>query len=133
LKAQPKDAGLLRIAHDTLLDGVLPALTGTSRYQTLMVARALAIAGREAELGPEAGRQEWLGLVPLIRGGMETTPVEATDLSSLLRRSRRALCVEIRNGSFDAPGPAREALLAHLALTTENHLKVSNPKVLAGT
>lgn len=127
------DSGLLRIAHDTLVEGVLPALTGAPRYQALMVARALAIVEREAALGSDAERQEWLGFASLIRGGMEAAPADATNIASLLQRGRRALCVEIRNGGFDSPGPRREALLAHLALITENRLKISNPRILEGT
>lgn len=118
------DGGLLQVARKALLDEVLPALDGAARYQALMIARAMAIAQRQAELGAEAERQELAGLESLLEGTARPAP------GSPLDAYRRALCMEIRNGRFDARGPGREALLSHLAVTTENRLRIDNPRLL---
>jgi len=115
--------GTLRTANEALVASILPALTGAARYQALMVARVLAIGAREAESGELAERQELSGIELLI-------PERAMAAGDALDNQRRALCSEIRNGRFDAAGPAQDALLEHLAVTTENRLRIDNPKVL---
>lgn len=131
MSREPDRQDLLDIAARSLADGVLPALKGTARYQALMIARVLAIAAREAESGADAERQELQGIESLIPESDRTVIGDFTPASRLLGPYRRALCSEIRSGRFDAPGAGREALLAHLAATTENRLKINNPKALA--
>ena len=46
---RPQCAELLAVARRTLLDELVPALPEDKRYQALMVANALAIAGRALE------------------------------------------------------------------------------------
>lgn len=121
---------LLRIASDALAGSVLPSLSGAARYQALMVARVLAIAAREAQTGAEAHRQELQGIEPLVPDTNAAGANEEPDPACVLHACRRALCSEIRSGRFDAAGPAQEALLEHLAVTTENRLRINNPKVL---
>ncbi len=123
-------AGLLRVASDALVGSVLPALSGPARYQALMVARVLAIAARDAQCGAHADRQELLGIEPLIPDAGPAEANETADSATHLHAYRRALCSEIRSGRFDPAGSAQEALLEHLAVTTENRLRISNPKVL---
>lgn len=123
----------LRTAHEALVASILPALTGAARYQALMVARVLAMGARDAEHGAQAERQELSGIELLIPEAASGEAGAAKDAEAFMRSQRRALCSEIRNGRFDAPGPAQDALLDHLALTTENRLRINNPKVLAGT
>ncbi len=115
---------LLHIAHQAMVAGVLPALSGQPRYQALMIARALAIAHRDAQLCGPAEDEERLGIESLIPEVMKT---HAQDAESAVRlpEYRRALCAQIRNGRFDAPGPRRDALIAHLAITTENRLRIN--------
>ena len=48
----PEAADLLAIARTTLLDEIIPALTGDARFKALMVANAMAIAGRAAHTDP---------------------------------------------------------------------------------
>ena len=47
---QPGAADLLDIARATLLEVILPQLQGDARFKALMVANAMAIAGRAAAL-----------------------------------------------------------------------------------
>ena len=116
-----KSLRLWRLAHAATTSDVVPALQGHARYQALMVARVLAAAAREAELGAEFERLELQGIEALI-----VHPVPS------LEAARAALCREIASGRFDAAGPERDALLAHLALTNENRLRITNPKALEG-
>lgn len=120
----------LRAAHEALVAAILPAVSGPARYQALMVARVLAIGAREAESGAQSERQELAGIELLLPEAAKAGAGEAKDAEAFLRGQRRALCSEIRNGRFDAAGPAQDALLEHLAVTTENRLRISNPKVL---
>ena len=120
----------LRTANEALVAEILPFVSGAARYQALMVARVLAIGAREAESGAQAERQELFGIERLIPEATNTDACEAKDAEELLGSRRRALCSEIRNGRFDAAGPAQDALLEHLAVTTENRLRINNPKVL---
>ena len=122
-------ADTLRTANEALVASVLPALSGPARYHALMVARALAIGAREAESGAQARRHELSGIELLIPEA-KARAGEANDADAFLHGQRRALCSEIRNGRFDAPGPAQDALLEHLAVTTESRLRINNPKAL---
>lgn len=123
-------ADTLRTANEALVASILPALSGPARYQALMVARVLAIGAREAESGAQAERQELAGIELLIPEAAKVDAGDAKDAEAFLGDQRRALCSEIRNGRFDAVGPAQDALLEHLAVTTENRLRINNPKVL---
>ena len=46
---QPGAADLLDIARDTLLSEIVPQLKGDVRFKALMIANAMAIAGRAAQ------------------------------------------------------------------------------------
>ncbi len=85
LKAADRPAAgeLLAVARQTLLSDLLPALPEEMRYQALMLANALAIAGREiAQTGGE-------------------------DAAALQR-----LAVEIRTGQHDGDAAVYDRLLA---------------------
>ncbi len=49
--AEPGPADLLKIARATLLQDIVPHLTGDARFKALMIANAMAIAGRAAQYG----------------------------------------------------------------------------------
>jgi aminoglycoside phosphotransferase (APT) family kinase protein len=120
----------LRTASEALVASILPTLGGPARYHGLMVARVLAIGAREAESGAQAERQELAGIEMLVPEAARADAGEGSDPEAFLHRHRRALCSEIRNGRFDAAGPGQDALLEHLAVTTENRLRINNPKIL---
>jgi hypothetical protein len=65
----PHAADLLDIARMTLLEEILPQLSGDVRFKALMVANAMAIAGRAAAGGPIDALPEAARLCANIRAG----------------------------------------------------------------
>ncbi|WP_166362116.1 DUF6285 domain-containing protein [Pseudomonas akapageensis] len=120
MNIRPDASELLEIARQTLLDELLPQLPDSLRYQALMVANAMAIAGRECRDGERADAIEALVLESL-RG--EAGPA--------LTDARQALCSAIRQGCFDSAGSDQERLFSALSTITRAWLSISNPKVLA--
>jgi len=80
----PEAADLLAIARTTLLDEIIPALTGDARFKALMVANAMAIAGRAAQ----------------------TDPIDDIPNASLI-------CANVRAGKLDDDQDLANKLLAH--------------------
>jgi len=115
---RPDARELLVIARQTLLHDLLPALPDELRYQTLMVANAMAIAARECEAGTQGSVEEGKRLCELL-----------DDPQASLATARRELAMAIREGRYDAP-PRRSRLLEVLRRTTLAHLAISNPKAL---
>jgi hypothetical protein len=116
---RPDASELLAIARQTLLDELLPQLPANLRYQALMVANAMAIAGRECVNGEQAQAAEVDRMAELL----DEAPATSADV-------RRALCRAIRQGDFDTPGDEQERLLSALSAITRARLSISNPKVL---
>jgi hypothetical protein len=116
----PHAAELLALARETLLGELADAVPPDKRYTLLMVANAMAIAGREIE-GREALQQDALADLCRLYG----EPVEGASVAAVERR----LADDIRKGRFDGgPGDRlREALLRRVRA----QLAVSNPKALA--
>lgn len=120
MNIRPDASELLAIARQTLLDQLLPQLPDSVRYQALMVANAMAIAGRECREGECADAVEAQLLGPLLG-----------DTGQLLTDARQALCRAIRQGRFDEPGSDQDRLFSALSTITRARLSISNPKVLA--
>lgn len=122
MRDEPDAGALLTIARKTLLEDVLPEVSGAQRYNTLMVAAAMAIVQRELESdggAPERERDGLLALVGAATGG-------ETSLISLNRR----FAAEIRAGNFDSPGPGRDAAENLLRESTLARLGECNPRYL---
>jgi hypothetical protein len=119
MNIRPDANELLAIARQTLLDELLPQLPGNLRYQALMVANAMAIAGRECVEGEQAQAAEIQRLAELL----EDAPATSADV-------HQALCRAIRQGRFDTPGGEQERLLSALSAITRARLSISNPKAL---
>jgi len=66
---RPAAAELLAVARKSLLEDLVPALPEDKRYQALMVANALAIAGRELEQPPREDAAALEALARAIRAG----------------------------------------------------------------
>lgn len=115
---RPDARELLDIARQTLLHELLPALPGELRYQTLMVANAMAIAAREYQAGHQSNVEEGDRLRELL-----------DDHQLSLESSRRQLATAIREGHYDAP-KRRAGLVEVLRQTTLAQLAISNPKAL---
>jgi hypothetical protein len=119
MNIRPDANELLAIARQTLLDELLPQLPGRLRYQALMVANAMAIAGREYLEGETAQATE----ARLLGGLLDDDQASLTD-------ARQALCRAIRLGRFDEPGSEQDRLLSALSAITRARLSISNPKAL---
>ncbi|MBO9549407.1 DUF6285 domain-containing protein [Pseudomonas sp.] len=115
---QPHAHELLEIARQTLLEQVLPALSGELRYPALMIANAMAIAARENRLDAAASLQEQAHLAALI-----DAPAPS------LQEARRQLAQAIRQGRHDTPHSAR-SLVETLRRVTLDRLAISNPKAV---
>jgi len=124
---RPDAAELLDIARRTLLGDILPRLPQELRYGTLMIANAMAIAGREhATAGSDAEAEiESLGRL----FAESPPPLAGTGLHATLDAYNRRLAAAIRAGRFD--DRERAALLGHLRQTAAARLAVTNPKALA--
>jgi hypothetical protein len=111
MRDAPQGVELLAEARRVLADTVLPQLSSDSRYQILMVIRAITLAEREFEAS--AGTEEKLGEMLQQLVGSDGTVPELTQ--SLSRR--------IRDGDFDE---SRE-LYEFLRLVVGFKLKETNP------
>ena len=123
---RPHAAELLKAAHAAITDDILPALQEPLRYTGLMIANALAIAGREIAAGDAPARAEYLRLCALL--SEEPRPLTGDALREAVGELNRRLGCNIRAGLLD--GEARARLLDHLRQTTFEKLAVSNPKAL---
>ena len=96
------------------------------RFQTLVAANVLAIAGREMA-GEEAMLgEEWQLLAPLLPGVSER-PAAIGQLRQAIRDMNERLCLLIRQGGFDETSRRRELadVLRRLVL---RKLAVANPR-----
>ena len=115
---QPAGEALLEAARRLLLDELLALLPAERRYDGLMIANAMAIAGRElrdAGAAPAVAAQRLLAFHE-----------DATAAPEVLARR---LVADIRAGRFD-DGPARERLVELLRAGLRDRLAISNPKAL---
>jgi hypothetical protein len=96
----PLGVDLLVIARQTLLDAVIPALSGDARFKALMVANAMAIALRE-----------------------QSAPAfDAGDLATLAR--------DIRAGAYDPGTRDHDAVATRLTELAQARCRISAPKAL---
>lgn len=124
-------ADLIVTARDALLAELLPALPKERRYTGLMIANAMAIAGREETLGFDAARSEVARLRNLL-DAIGASPVRAADpIGTELATLRACMRNAIRDGQFDAPDRWK-MLVGALLHTASDHVAISNPKALRG-
>ncbi len=143
MRPKPSAAELLEIARKTLRGDLLAALPESRRYEALMVANAVAIAGRVLERGEAPEREELAALARLTgdKDGVLPSdlplPAEAGFAKAGPASVRERLGVlygrlvdELRAGAI-APGTDRHrAVFAHLRQVTLDRLRESNPKAL---
>jgi|SRR5918911_100364 hypothetical protein len=126
MSQQPSGADLLNTARSALLHELLNELPERRRYLALMIANAMAIAGRELELGDGVDRAELTSLRMLYH---DPAPDSSDDVASRLGALNRRLCSDIRRGAFSSS--ADEARLRdHLRRSAEARVAISNPKAL---
>jgi hypothetical protein len=115
MRQTPDAANLIAIARQTLLDTLLPALPADKRYAGLMIANALAIAGRQLAEPAIDDRTTVAMAMPEL-----ATDVPGAD-------ALEALVQAIRSGRFDDdPAP----LFAALEVFATDRARVSAPKAL---
>jgi hypothetical protein len=114
MRDRPSGADLLDEARRVLLDELLPDLAAEERYKALMIARAMAIAGRELEAGEAPLAAERQRLAALLDG------------EAALETLQARLAGEIRDGAWDGDAAAHEALTA----SARWRLSESDPKAL---
>ena len=121
MRPKPSAAALLEIARQTLRGDLLSALPEERRYEALMAANAIAIAGRVLERGDTPEREERASLARLMGEKDSAIPLEI-----LYGR----LCDELRAGTVVSGTDRHRAVFAHLRRTTLDRLRESNPKAL---
>jgi hypothetical protein len=116
MRDRPRGADLVAEARRVLTETVLPGLAPETRYQALMVIRAMDLAEQEfrASPGVEAKLSDQLRRLLASEG---TRP----ELFSLVSK-------HIRSGAFDAS----EELYAFLRLVVAFKLKETNPSKISG-
>lgn len=124
MKVEPSARELLEVARAALLDDLVPSLPESKRYAALMVANALAIAGRDLDSPASAAAEiaRIAGLVP------DWNPPACEETA--LREGTARLAALVREGRFDE-GEARARILEHLRETVRARLAVSSPRTLA--
>lgn len=127
---RPSGSELLEVARSVLRERLLPRLPADCRYEALMVLNAIGIAAREAEADTAPLHAELHRLADLYHEPPpQPEPVTRSALVDALAKADRRLARDIRAGAFADPCRAA-ALRAHLRLTLDDQLAVSNPKAL---
>ena len=143
MRPKPSAGELLEIARKTLRGDLLAALPEGRRYEALMAANAIAIAGRVLERG-EAPEREELASLDRLMGEKDSaippdllSPAEAgfAKAGPATVRERLGilygrLCDELRAGKIVPGGSRHRAVFAHLRRTALDRLRESNPKAL---
>ena len=120
MRDRPDGAVLLDFARAALLRDLAPLLPAERQHEVALVARAMAIAAREAATGDAPLRACQAALAELLGEG---------DLDTLLRR----LAAAIRAGDYDTPSPQRAQVRRLLWAITVQKLRESNPDYLAAS
>jgi hypothetical protein len=108
---------------------LLPALTDArQRFQTLVAANVLSVAGRELAR-EEAMLGEELEALAALLGEPGDVPAGREEKRRRVRALNESLCERIRRGEFDAPGRWREAAAVVRRLVVRK-LEIANPRYL---
>lgn len=123
---RPTGAELLQAARETLLSELAAQLPAQQKYPALMVASAMGIAAREAEIGSAVLGVESDMFAQLY--GEQSMTQAGTEGAEQLAALRARLADEIRCGKFDGePGDRLRLMLLEWVCA---RLRVSNPKYL---
>jgi uncharacterized protein DUF6285 len=100
MRDKPFGAALLDVAHQALMQDIVPALKGQERYVVLMVANAIGVVSREIEQEAAVARA-WDRALARIKQSNDGD----------LEASGTRLVQAIRAGEHDADAPLHSALL----------------------
>jgi hypothetical protein len=120
MRDRPDAAALLDFAREALRRDLAPLLPAERRHEVGLIARAMAIAAREAVAGDAPLRACQAALAELLGEG---------DLDGLMHR----LAAAIRAGNYDVPSPERAQVRQLLWAITLQKLRESNPDYLAAS
>jgi hypothetical protein len=120
----PDAADLLAIARETLLKSVLPSVPEDKRYPVLMIANAMAVAGRETTQRQPLYVAELAELEAFY--GSENIAGAAREPEQRLLALNRRLARDARNGRFE--GKDALQFRALLERQVQARLRVSSPK-----
>jgi hypothetical protein len=127
---RPTARELVAAVRGYLETDLLPTLSDPRlRFQTLIAANVLAIAGRELA-SEEAALQEEYELLAGILNETAPPPQCSAELREAVRQANRQLSARIRGGEFD-DGVRFRALAAVLRRLVVGKLEVANPRYLA--
>ncbi|MEX0605837.1 MAG: DUF6285 domain-containing protein [Marinobacter sp.] len=116
--ARPEAGDLLAIARQELLDTLLPEVSGALKYQVLMTANAMKIAGREIDAGESTEKQSLASIRTLYA---DLLPESANNADE------HTLADDIRHRKL---ANDHEQLYDLLLGITRSKLLISNPKYL---
>jgi hypothetical protein len=124
---RPTAAELIDAVRQYLETELLPSIADARlRFQTLIAANVLAIAGRELASEDEALREEWRLLAGVLNRGNDE-PQRLDELRRVIREANRELCAQIRRGDFDE-AERRRGLAGVLRRLVVRKLEVANPR-----
>jgi hypothetical protein len=128
---RPTAAELIDAVRHFLEAELLPGLTDARlRFQTLVAANVLAVAGRELASEQTYLRQEWELLSVAACGVAGAPPPGLTDLRWAVHQANERLCARIRAGECDDP-PRFRAVAALVRRLVVHKLEAANPRYLA--
>jgi hypothetical protein len=126
---RPTAAELVAAVRTFLETELLPTLSDARlRFQALVAANVLAIAGRELATEEPALRRE-LTVLGALLGRREAEPANLTELRAGARSANEQLCARVRAGDFDQPERFVE-LARRLREIVVAKLQVANPRYL---
>ncbi len=123
----PDARSLLSIALVTFREEILPHVPPARRHAALMVADALAIAGRELAGLDEAGHAV-LAALALLYGEDADGSLSGDELRRRVEGLQHRLCIEIAAGDFDRDG--QELLMECLEKIVRARLTIADPRAL---
>ncbi len=121
---RPNALELLRIAHQTLAQEILPSAQPEQRYTLHMIANALGIAARELASHDKNTGEEMRSLDWLYN--------DAQHAAALPARNRQ-LALDIRHGKFESSADQQTRLRLHLLAGARAQLAITYPKGLQET
>jgi hypothetical protein len=126
MQDRPTAIELLAAIRHFLEHDIMPTTEGRRRFHTLIATNVLSILERELATEEDTLRAEWTRLSQLLDAGELPTSLNA------LRASVRQLTDRLANDIKDGNRDDDTAVWSHLRRTTEEKLRIANPRMLRG-